>query len=97
MNHKTDRRVKYTKTALREALVTLMQDRHISQITVKALCDLADVNRSTFYAHYTDPYDLLGQVEAGGAGKPAPVSENPADGRAAAGFRTGADPHFWTM
>ena len=64
MNHKTDRRVKYTKTALREALVTLMQDRHISQITVKALCDLADVNRSTFYAHYTDPYDLLGQVEA---------------------------------
>ena len=64
MNHKTDRRVKYTKTALREALVTLMQDRRISQITVKALCDLADVNRSTFYAHYTDPYDLLGQVEA---------------------------------
>ena len=32
MNHKTDRRVKYTKTALREALVTLMQDRHSGRL-----------------------------------------------------------------
>ncbi|MDR2197646.1 MAG: TetR/AcrR family transcriptional regulator [Coriobacteriales bacterium] len=60
----TDRRVRYTKAALRDALVEQMQDRHISAITVKSLCEQADVNRSTFYLHYRDQYDLLKQVEA---------------------------------
>jgi AcrR family transcriptional regulator len=49
--------------ALREALVELMQDQHISGITVKSICERADVNRSTFYLHYHDQYDLLHQVE----------------------------------
>ena len=60
---KMDRRVKYTKTMLKNALVQLMKQRHISTITVKALCELADINRSTFYAHYNDQHDLLHQVE----------------------------------
>jgi AcrR family transcriptional regulator len=62
-NRKEDRRVTYTKMALRNALVELMQDQHISGITVKSICDLADVNRSTFYLHYRDSYDLLHQME----------------------------------
>ena len=60
---KTDRRVAYTKLALRNALVKLMHDQHISGITVKSICELADVNRSTFYLHYHDQYDLLHQIE----------------------------------
>ena len=60
---KTDRRVAYTKTALREALVKLMVSQHISAITVKSLCELADMNRSTFYLHYRNQYDLLHQIE----------------------------------
>ncbi len=60
---KTDRRVKYTKTMLKNALVQLMQKHHISGISVKSLCETADINRSTFYAHYTDQYDLLRQTE----------------------------------
>lgn len=60
---KEDRRVAYTKTALRNALVKLMQEQHISGITVKSICSLADVNRSTFYLHYHDQYDLLHQME----------------------------------
>lgn len=60
---KVDRRVKYTKTMLKDAIVTLMQHQHVSSISVKSLCDLADVNRSTFYTHYTDQYDLLHQIE----------------------------------
>lgn len=63
MKEKTDRRVKYTKALLKEALVELLKDRHISKISVTALCEAADVNRSTFYAHYTDQFDLLRQVE----------------------------------
>jgi AcrR family transcriptional regulator len=60
---KTDRRVKYTNMLLREALVVSLQKEHISNITVKSLCEMADVNRSTFYAHYKDPYDLLHHIE----------------------------------
>jgi AcrR family transcriptional regulator len=61
--NKLDRRVKYTKNMLKNALVQLMKQQHISTISVKALCELADINRSTFYAHYNDQYDLLHQIE----------------------------------
>ena len=61
---KTDRRVKYTKKLLTDSLVGLLQHRHISSITVKELCELADINRSTFYTHYRDAADLLNQIEA---------------------------------
>lgn len=60
---KIDRRVKYTKMLLEKSLVELMQENPISKISVKMLCETADINRSTFYAHYTDQYDLLKQLE----------------------------------
>jgi AcrR family transcriptional regulator len=60
---KNDRRVRYTKTALKQSLLELMRDRPIEKITVKDICEKADINRGTFYAHYTDPYDLLTQIE----------------------------------
>ncbi|MDR2487742.1 MAG: TetR/AcrR family transcriptional regulator [Clostridiales Family XIII bacterium] len=62
-SQRTDRRVRYTKKALKNALVQLMSKRHVSAISVKALCELADIHRSTFYAHYRDPEDLLHQIE----------------------------------
>jgi AcrR family transcriptional regulator len=58
-----DRRVKYTKDVLKETLIQLMAENHISKISVKKICEIADVNRSTFYAHYDNPYDLLSQIE----------------------------------
>ncbi|MDB1787855.1 TetR/AcrR family transcriptional regulator [Eggerthella lenta] len=61
---KTDRRVQYTKRALTSALIDLMRENHISKISVKALCAAADVNRSTFYAHFRNQYDLLAYIEA---------------------------------
>lgn len=61
---KVDRRVQYTKRALTGALIDLMRESHISKISVKALCEKADVNRSTFYAHFGNQYDLLAHVEA---------------------------------
>lgn len=62
-NSKFDRRIKYTKKALRQSLLTLMEQKDIQKITVKELCELADINRGTFYAHYYDPQDLLQQIE----------------------------------
>lgn len=59
---KNDRRVKYTKMMLKQSLVKLLQEKPISKITIKEICEEADINRSTFYAHYTDQYDLLRRV-----------------------------------
>jgi AcrR family transcriptional regulator len=30
---------------------------------VRSLCEIAEINRSTFYAHYTSQYNLLQQIE----------------------------------
>jgi AcrR family transcriptional regulator len=40
-----------------------MRDRPIEKISVKDICEGADINRGTFYTHYKDPYDLLAQIE----------------------------------
>ena len=60
---KTDARVRYTKNVLRDSLITLLKDKPIQEVTVKELCEMAQINRATFYAHYTNPYDLLDQIE----------------------------------
>lgn len=60
---KTDRRKRYTQMVLKDSLISLMKDKPISKITIKELCELADINRCTFYAHYTDQYDLLQHIE----------------------------------
>jgi len=60
---KDDRRVKYTKMVLRDSLLKLLSEKDISRITIKEICENADVNRATFYAHYTDQYDLLAKIE----------------------------------
>lgn len=60
---KTDRRIKYTKQALKDSLIKLLQTNHIAKISVKMLCKEADINRSTFYAHYSDQYELLRSLE----------------------------------
>jgi AcrR family transcriptional regulator len=54
-----DRRVRRTRTALRDALLALMTEKGYEAVTVQDLIDRADVGRSTFYAHFTDKADLL--------------------------------------
>ena len=63
MEKKVDRRVKYTKMVLKESLINLLEKKDISQITIKEICEDADINRATFYAHYSDQYDLLRKIE----------------------------------
>lgn len=59
-----EHRVRTTKKLLRDALMTLLAEKSLRSITVKELCARAALNRSTFYAHYTDVYDLMAQIEA---------------------------------
>ncbi len=62
-NEKNDRRVRYTKMVLKESLIKLLSEKDISRITIKEICEEADINRATFYSHYSDQYDLLRKVE----------------------------------
>lgn len=63
MSRKEDRRVRITKQVIRESLIELLQEYPISKISVKMICDVADINRSTFYAHYKNQNDLLDQIQ----------------------------------
>lgn len=63
-NKQADRRVRYTLMVIRQSFVALLKKKPISRITVKEICEGADVNRATFYAHYQDPYDLLRRIES---------------------------------
>jgi len=60
---KQNRKIKYTQTALKDSLIELMKKKSITQITIKELCETADINRTTFYAHYGDQYQLLKSIE----------------------------------
>ncbi|MET9089968.1 TetR/AcrR family transcriptional regulator C-terminal domain-containing protein [Streptomyces sp. NPDC004237] len=53
-----DRRVRRSRAALQSALIGLVEERDLSQISVADVVDRADVNRSTFYAHYQDVHEL---------------------------------------
>lgn len=58
-----DRRVRKTKKAIQEAFCELIKEKNLNEITVKELCAKADVNKSTFYLHYHDIYDLADKIQ----------------------------------
>lgn len=60
---KTDARVRYTRMIIQQTFLKLLKEKPIAKITVKEICELAEINRTTFYKHYSDPYDLLKQLE----------------------------------
>ena len=60
---KENRSVKKTKEKLKEGLILLLNEKPTSEVKVKELCELVDINRGTFYYHYTDVFDLLRKVQ----------------------------------
>ncbi|HEX2584672.1 MAG TPA: TetR/AcrR family transcriptional regulator [Steroidobacteraceae bacterium] len=54
-----DRRVVKTKLALRDALLALMSTRSWDDISIREICDRANVGRSTFYLRYQSKEDML--------------------------------------
>lgn len=59
----TNQRIRLTKQLLSNALIDLLQRKKISKITIQELSNEAGINRSTFYLHYSDVYDLLDEIE----------------------------------
>ena len=58
---KKDLRVIKTKAHLQEALLQLLKEKALDNITVSELCKLANVNRGTFYLHYQEISELFGE------------------------------------
>ena len=55
---KSDKRIEKTECAIRSAFSRLVSQKEVKDIAVKELCALAGINKSTFYLHYHDIYDL---------------------------------------
>lgn len=65
MNTKNNQRTRLSKILLKNALMDLLSEKgSVTKISVRELCERADLNRSTFYAHYSEPKELLEEVEA---------------------------------
>lgn len=58
-----DIRVEKTESAIKDAFIELRARKPLEKIKVKELCDLARINKSTFYAHYQDIYALADALE----------------------------------
>ena len=56
---KTDLRIIKTKNNLHDALISLLKEKTFENIKVSDICEKALINRSTFYSHYNDKYELL--------------------------------------
>ena len=60
---KENQRVRISKQLLRKGLTDLLLEKSIHKISVREICDKAEVNRTTFYKYYGSQYDLLADME----------------------------------
>ena len=58
-----DARVRYTRKVIEDAFMGLLEKKPVARITVTEICQIAQINRATFYKHYLDVPDLLDQME----------------------------------
>lgn len=63
MEKKEDRRVTMTKRLLKDALTDILRTEDIYHVSIRELCQRADVNRTTFYKYYGNQFDLLADME----------------------------------
>lgn len=60
---KENQRVALSKRLLKEGLIELLKKKNIGDISVKELCEISGINRTTFYRHYQTPRDVLSEIE----------------------------------
>ncbi|MEA5077956.1 MAG: TetR/AcrR family transcriptional regulator [Anaerolineaceae bacterium] len=56
---KADPRIEHSRNRIKQTFYTLSTEKPFKSITVKNITDLANISRSTFYAHYRDTLQLL--------------------------------------
>lgn len=65
MENKPNQRVALTKELIHRALIQLVKKQEIHKISIRELCNLAGINRTTFYNHYGSQYDVLTEIRDG--------------------------------
>ena len=63
MNIKNNSRYKESSEKIENAFLFLLEKYKYNDITISQICNQANINRSTFYCHYTDINDLIIKVE----------------------------------
>lgn len=63
MNKKENIGYQKTHQRIKDCLLTLLDEYEMKEITISRLCMEVKINRSTFYAHFMDIYDVLEQIE----------------------------------
>ena len=58
-----DIRIEKTRQSIINAFIELRSHKELERITIKELCEKAQINKSTFYAHYQDIYNLSDTLE----------------------------------
>ena len=58
-----DLRIQRTKAAIKSAFLELRAEKPVEKITVTELTKLANINKATFYLHYSDIYALSDEIE----------------------------------
>lgn len=81
-----DLRIEKTEKGIRNAFIELRSRKPLEKITIKELCEYAYINKSTFYSHYKDIYDLSERMEeevvssiTNSISHPEYIMENPAE------------------
>ncbi len=52
----------YTKEMIREVFIKMLNEHPLDKITVTAIAEECEINRNTFYYHYTDIYEILSEI-----------------------------------
>jgi len=63
MNTKNNQRAKDTRQRIENIFISILKNVKLHKISVQEICRQSGINRSTFYSHYTDVYDLMDKIE----------------------------------
>ncbi|WP_367369854.1 TetR/AcrR family transcriptional regulator [Pediococcus parvulus] len=61
-SNRIDRRTIYTVNVIKDSFLELIQDKPYSKISIKEICKVADISRSTFYLHFKSINDVLNVI-----------------------------------
>ncbi|AKP67064.1 TetR/AcrR family transcriptional regulator [Companilactobacillus ginsenosidimutans] len=60
---KNNRRAQYTQQVIQDTVLSLLENKRISNITVTEVCKIADINRTTYYRYYDDIFQCVDTIE----------------------------------
>ena len=62
MNRKENSGYQKTHQKIKDSLLKLIGEKELKNITINEICQLCEINRSTFYAHFQDIYEVMEQI-----------------------------------